>query len=350
MESKPFVTSPFLRYFPVRWRINSGTDPFFSLTHTHGMRTHLLFHHLADEVNRDRDELDKVLISYEITGRFYPIFTVSDFHGATYAFDDSGLSNLRGDLAERLARRVMKRFLQGFDGGFGRLGGLFDKRFNPKSRQNYVVANSENYVLKIGRYPNMILLKKTGKGAWGYQHITDLDGLFDYRYSHKRHLIILESKTGRIDLSAGVLYEKLFMPLKSLFPEANFTYALFADKRFLLDGRHPEYRALQETPVRIFEKLRARGIPSLFFEFNESEKDFESMCRHIFTSYRTYHRQGVTLKGRTVIGDSRIVIFGEGNNRDPYMELERDPASGLFRVTRSPTGVSGSTPGPAVVQ
>ena len=197
-----FSYSPFYRYLPVRWEFHQSQPPVYSITHRHGLSTRFRLHNLADPINHGRRDGEQVLISYEVRGRQYNLYTIDDLNKATYAFDESGMANMRGDLAERVSRRVMKRFLQRFDQHRGRLGGLFDKRFDPKHRENYVVAHNKDYVLKIGHYPNMILLKRTGEGNWGYQHVTDIDGLFDYRYLGKRHLIILESKTGKIDVNA----------------------------------------------------------------------------------------------------------------------------------------------------
>ena len=332
MDSETFSTSPFIRYFPVLWDFYSNNPAVHSLTRTHGLKTKVFLHNITDPYNENRSK-SPVLITYEIRGRRYDLFSLQDLHEATYAFDDEGFSNMKGDLAERVARRVMKRFLQRFDHRHGKLGGLFDKRFNPKKKQNYVVANSRDFILKIGSYPNMILLKKTGHGHWGYQHVTDLDGLFDFRYLGRRHLVIMESKIGKIDINADALFETLFVPLRHLFPEAEFTYVLFAGRDHLLDNRHPEYRILQDTPVRIFKALRKHGIPTMFFEFNESDAEFTGMCRHLITSYRTYHNQNVNFQGQVSISDSHVTIYNPGS-KTPYLNLVRDP-SGMFRISQS---------------
>ncbi|CAM2006078.1 hypothetical protein [Acanthopleuribacter pedis] len=329
-----FTRSPFLKFFPVAWDFFSGEPPVYSITRSHGLNVRFRLLHSTDPINQERTEENKVLIRYEVMGREYDLYTLGDLLCSTYPFDETGIPNIKGEIAERIARRVMKRFLQRFDQHRGKLGGLFDKSFDPKNCTNFVVANTKRFVLKIGRYPNMILLKKTGQGKWGYQHVTDLDGLFDFRYLGKRHLIILESKTGRIDVQAESLYESLILPLKRLFPDATFSYVVFADRRHLLDMRYPEYRILQEAPVRIHEALTKHGIANFFFEFDESESDFQQMCRHLINAYRNYHHERVSFNGNISITDSQIAIF-EPNQRRPYIELERDPVTGLFRVIRS---------------
>jgi len=332
MSSGSFSSSPFERFLPVSWEIAPEWEPVYSLTRSHGMRTRFHLQNLSE--NHIGEEGGQALISYEVAGRRYDLYTLDDLNNAAYSFDEAGLSNMRGDLAERVARRVMKRFLQRFDNKQGKMGGLFDKSFDPKNRQGFVVANTHQHILKIGKYPNMILLKKTGSGKWGYQHVTDLDGLFDFRYLHGRHLIILESKTGKIDVNAEALYETLFVPLRELFPDALFTYVVFALKDHLLDHRHPEYRVLQESPQRIYKALAAAEIPSLFFHFNESESDFVDMCRHLVTCYRTYHRKNVSFQGRVRVTDRKVTIFNPGTVT-PYLDLERDQKSGQYRIVQS---------------
>ncbi len=335
MRRKSFSSSPFFKFLPVRWKIEQDEGPRYSLTKSHGLKTRVHLHNVSSPFNEGRGELESALITYEIEGRHYDIYSMADMVNASYSFDEEGISNMKGDLAERVARRVMKRFLQRFDSHRGRLGGLFNKQFDPKHKENYVVAHCGEFILKIGRYPNMILLRKTGHGDWGYQHVTDLDGLFDYRYMSKRHMIIMESKTGKIDLHPEALYETLFVPLKRLFPEATFTYVLFGNRRTLLDDRNPEYRLLLETPIRLYKALAKHRVPCFFFEFSESDDDFLAMCRHLITSYRTYHHEMVSFQGKVSISDSQIVIFNPGS-KTPYIQMEKDPRTGLFRVSHRP--------------
>lgn len=335
MKDDSIQNSPFYDLLPRAWQLNADEPPVYSVTHSPGLKPRVHYHHLSDPFNAEREGEERALITYELHGRHYDLFNMHDLHTAHYAFDDVGLSNLRGDLAERVARRMMKRFLQRFDKGSGRLGGLFSKAFDPKKREGFVVSHSQDYVLKIGSYPNMILLKKTGTGKWGYQHITDLDGLFDYRYSKtKRVMLLLESKVGKIDVSAGDLYERVFVPLKTLFPDASFTYVLFADRGHLFDKRYPEYRILQDAPTRIYEALRDCGVPSLFFEFAEEPNIFDTMCRHLVNTSRTLKKQSVTIAGTTTVSEDTISIFGPGA-REPYMVLEKD-RNGSYRVVRGP--------------
>lgn len=322
---------PFNEFLPRRWQCSDGEAPVYSVPRSHGLKVKIRLNHGTDKVNTNRDVIDHTLISYEVNERRYDLFTYRDLELATYALDDTGVTNMIGDLAESIARRIMKRFLQLTHRGYGHLGGLFDKRFNPKQRKDFIVASTENYILKIGRYPNMILLKKTGVGKWGFQHVTDLDGLFDYRTGMQRQLVILESKSGKIDQNPETLYEKTIAPMQELFPDAQFSYVLFATKNHLFLPKDPEYRILQKTPERIYESLLKRGVPTMFFCFQETEKDFHEMARHLILSYRSYNAMNFHIKGETEISPDHIRIFEKGN-AIPYIELKKDPESGLFRI------------------
>ncbi|PIE02226.1 MAG: hypothetical protein CSA81_08290 [Acidobacteria bacterium] len=321
-------------YLPIEWEPHENELPVFSLSRTHGLKVKIRLNHSSDKVNQNRDIQDHTLISYEVNERRYDLFTYKDLGHASYALDDTGVTNMIGDLAERIARRLMKRFLQVSHRKIGKLGGLFDKRFNPKMRSNFIVASSQSYVLKIGRYPNMLLLKKTGQGHWGFQHITDLDGLFDYRVGKERHLIILESKSGKIDQNPDLLYQKTFAPMRELFPEAHFSYVLFATRPYLFSSKYPEYRILKKTPERIYRSLLNHGIPSMFFHFREKERDFHEMARHLIQSYRSYHAQTFKVSGETEITPSQVRVFQKGS-ASPFLELTRDPVTGYFKVSKT---------------
>ena len=324
----------FSSFLPQEWKPQEDAPPVYSLSKSHGLKVKIRLNHSSDKVNQGREIQDHILISYEVNGRRYDLFTYRDLEMATYSLDETGITNMIGDLAERIARRLMKRFLQVSHRRLGKLGGLFDKRFNPKKRNNFIVASSREYVLKIGRYPNMLLLKKTGQGNWGFQHITDLDGLFDYRVGKQKHLILLESKSGKIDQNPETLYDKIFKPMKKLFPDAYFSYVLFASKPYLLSSKDPEYRILNNTPERIYRSLMKHGIPTMFFHFRESDQEFHEMARHLIRCYKSYHSITFKVAGETEITPEQIRVFQRGST-SPYLELRKDPDTGLFKVTKS---------------
>jgi hypothetical protein len=329
MQSRATSAYPFEAFQPVQWEIGDGSVPLFSVKRDHGVRGTFLLHNPKDEINEGREFLDRVVVEYQIGRNHYDLFRVSDLFDAGYAFEPKAVGNIMGDAAERVARRITKYFLQHYTRR-GRTGGIFDRRFDPRNRESFIVAHTDRYVLKIDGYPNLVILKKSGKGKYGYENIKELDGLFDYRYGHERHVLVLESKLERIKVRREELVANLFEPLREFFPEARFTYVLFSDREAIYVKKHFERRRrLRHTPLALAETLRREGIGVLFFTFNESRGDFERIAEHLITQHRAITNRRVVLHGRMLVSEREIVLFDGGET--PHLKLVRDRATGLWR-------------------
>jgi hypothetical protein len=320
---------------PVRWQPYAGGEFIYSVKRSHGVRGAFKLHNVNDAINDNRPSLDKILLEYRIGGCSYPVVTVSDMLNSPYPWDAAAQGNILGEVAERIARRITKYFLKHWSKR-GKMGGVFDVGFDPKNRDGYIVAHTEEYVLKIQRYPNLIILRQTGQtgeavhGKFGYENIKELDGFFDYRCGGRRHILVLESKLEKINVNCDDLVNNLFAPLKELFPEAAFSYVLFTDKRSVLSrGEYENLRRLRALPVKIYEELKPRGVDALFFTFNESRDDFERIKDFLITQYRSICNLGVTLQGKTVITDKELTVFDGGET--PHIKLVKDAVTGLWR-------------------
>ncbi len=324
--------NPFSEFIPVRWRPHENDEPVYSVKRNHGVKGAFKLHNVNDAINDNRTPLSKILLEYCIGERSYPIVTAADLLCSTYPWDTAAQGNILGEVAERIARRITKYFLKHWS-KTGKMGGLFDQGFDPKSSDDYIVAHTEEYVLKIRRYPNLIILRQTGEGGrgkFGYENIKELDGFFDYRYAGRRHILVLESKLERINVNCEDLLKNLFRPLSKLFPEAAFSYVLFADKRsVLVRGSHESLRQLKPLPIKIYEELSPHGIDTLFFTFNESRDDFERIKDFLITQYRSIRKLGVTLYGKTVVTDKELIVFDGGET--PHIKLIKDAVTGLWR-------------------
>jgi hypothetical protein len=328
--------SLFSNFEPVGWtpvvRGAEDGDVIFSLRRDHGVRGTFRLHNPNDEINDKRGKLDKVVIEYRIEGISYDLFTIRDLLTAEYSFDARGEGNIIGDIAERIARRVTKYWLK-HNSVHGKTGGIFDKRFNPKERDDFIIANTQQYVLKIRKYPNLVILKKTGRGKFGYENIKEIDGLFDYRYFQQRTILVLESKIEKLAINCDDLLENLFAPLSTLFPDAHFSYVLFTDRNSIYQKRQFERRRqIKQFPNRVYTRLKAHGVATMFFSFNESRNDFERMKDHLVTQYRAINKMGVTLSGRTVITDKELTVFDGGET--PHLKLIKDPHNGMWREVK----------------
>jgi len=244
---------PFYEFQPFEWvpaGAENQTDDshITSIKRNHGIRGHYFLHNPNDEINENRRYLEKVIIEYKINGISYNLFTIGDFFEVDYAFEEKAEGNIMGDIAERIARRITKYFLKHFSRS-GRSGGVFDRRFNPNERNNFIVSHSDQYILKIQKYPNLVILKKTGSGKYGYENIKELDGLFDYRYNDQRHILVLESKLEKININPDTLIRNLFSPLRQLFSNAVFSYILFSEKNSIFKRKKQErVRQLKHQP------------------------------------------------------------------------------------------------------
>ncbi|MBD3317043.1 MAG: hypothetical protein GF344_14750 [Chitinivibrionales bacterium] len=327
---------PFRDFEPVLWqpgRNNESDEGFiYSVTRNHGVSSSYRLHNPRDEINEGRNLLDKVILEYRIGRISYDLFTIRDCFEADYALDPCAGGNIVGDLAERIARRITKYFLKHFSKN-GYTGGIFDKRFNPAERDGFIVTHTDDYLLKIQNYPNLVILKRSGRGKYGYENIKELDGLFDYRYRGNRHILVLESKVDRINVDCDDLVDNLFRPLEELFPEARFSYVLFSDETSIFVKKNfRRRRRLKQLPVRIYERLRREGIGLLCLTFNENTTDFERMRDHLITQYRSVVRLGVTMHGKMVVSPRCITLFDGGET--PHLKLMKDMKHGMWREVK----------------
>jgi hypothetical protein len=332
-KARPTSHNPFTDFQPAVWmpsKIESETGrQIYSIRRNHGVNGQYKLHNLNDAINDDKPLYDKVLVEYVINDCHYPIFTVGNLLSQTYPIDSNGEGNILGDLAERISRRITKYFLQHWDKR-GKMGGIFDQRFDPQNRDDFIVANTSDYILKILRYPNLIILKRSKRGKFGYENIKELDGFFDYRFMSKRHILVLESKLEKINVDCNDLINNLFNPLRQLFPEAQFHYILFTDKYSVYNrAKTNRFRQIKEVPIMIYERLKKEGVGSLFFTFNEGREDFEKIKNFLIVQYRAIKKMSFTIIGKTVLSEKELMVFDGGET--PHIKLIKDPVSGFWK-------------------
>jgi len=337
LKSSRGGSDPFHDFHPVLWNPANPEDPavmdgIYSIKRNHGLNGIYKLHNPNDAINDDRPAPQKILLEYVINGCSYALYTVSDLLAAPYPVDQASAGNIMGDIAERIARRTTKYFLKHWSKR-GHTGGIFDKGFDPTHRDDFIVGSTNDYVLKIDRYPNLIILKRTGRGKFGYENIKELDGFFDYRYGGRRYILVLESKLEKINVNCDDLLSHLFLPLRQLFPDTRFYYVLFTDRNSIyVKHTYARWRQIKQLSVKIHERLSGDGIGTLFFTFNEARDDFERMKDFLILQHRAVRRQAVTLHGKTVISDKELLVFDGGET--PHIKLVKDGASGLWKEVK----------------
>jgi len=304
-----------------------GDSEVYSVLREHGVKGTIHLHNPKDSLNKSNSFLDNVLIEYRIKHHSYPLFTVRDLFLANHSFSEEGRGNILGDIAERISRRITKFFLK-HHSKEGNTGGIFDKRFNPQEKNGYIITNNDQYLLKIQNYPNLIILRKSSKNPWEYDCIKELDGFFDYRYHGKRHILVLESKVDRLNITPTRLIDNLFEPLQELFPKSQLHYVLFSNHHSLFQESNP-YRILRGRPFEIYEKLKEHGVGTLFFSFNETQNQLNKAVSHLITQYKLISHQTVDMTGRIVLEHNKINLYDSGEH--PFMALNRDRDTGLWR-------------------
>lgn len=332
-KKESHLCDPFCEYHPVLWNPRNHQSEFsdiiYSTRRNHGVCGSYKLHNLNDEINEGKCTSAKIIISYKINGSAYPLFTGEDLLNASHSYDTHSAGNILGEIAERISRRVIKYFLKHCS-KYGKTGGVFDKRFDPKNREDYIIQHTNDYILKIQQYPNLIILKRTGRGKYGYENIKELDGFFDYRYMGKQYILVLESKLEKINVDCEDLLSNLFTPLRHLFPDARFYYILISDKNSIyVKNNFDRRRQIKQLPVKIYERLSSEGIGSLFFSFNETREDFEVIKDFLMLQYRTIRNLTLTLHGKTIISEKELTIFDGGET--PHIKLIKDPVSGFWK-------------------
>ncbi|MCF7866587.1 hypothetical protein K9L67_03495 [Candidatus Woesearchaeota archaeon] len=302
-------------------------DEIFCLKRNHGVSSNYVLHNIDDVFNENNSFKDISLIEYRIGDLSYNLFSIDDFNILPYEVSWDTSTNIMGEIRERISRRITKYFLRHFDRDFGKPGGLFNKKFNKDNKDNFNVNHSDNYILKIKNYPNMVILKQGGEGLSGYVPIKELDGLFDYRYKGEKTLIVMESKFQTLNLKSNTksksvkLIDDLFVPLKELFPDRSFYFLLFADKNAIIK-RNSKYNEIKKEPLRIYDFLKKESVDTLFFTFNEKEADYFNMCSHIINQYNFLNKKKMNFNGRVAYSPVNLDVFYNGS-KNPLISLKK---------------------------
>lgn len=321
----------FKDFEPVSWRKNEESNRILSLKSSHGIKTNYSLHNLEDKINESRNGLEKVLISYEVNDLSYDLITLRTIRDMTYGLIDGSKYGLTGFIREEIARRLTKYFLQHFEKKAnsnlergekkhsGKIGGLFNRKFNKEKRDGFIVADSKNYILKVGKYPNLFILKKEGKGIDGYEPIKELDGLFDYRFDDTKNFIIMESKKRGLNLKLvdkngkNKLKKDLIKPLRELFPEYNLFFFLFARRNSILYEK-TNFHSLKKEPENVYESLKKIGVPTLFFPFKETSADYNSMYEHIVLQKDILQKKKINVTANVIYSPNELVIKYNGDS------------------------------------
>lgn len=294
---------------------------FYIFRKNHELPGQLQPRHLDDGINVGKPDLERVVLTYKIGSSISPIFTVDDLLHGHYNFNAHSESSFRGEMMERISRRLIKRFLKYYSPDGKRAGtlGPFNDEFK---RNNYTLEFNEQYELKTRNYPNAVLIEKKWdehKKRLRPRDITDLDGLFFYHFDDEQHLFIVESKAGKWGYTPQrqeKIVRDLIKPLKSLYPDWHLNYLMMSAEDALyhpyrlsekqidaLPKQHRKYigqlgkvKRLNPQAVELYERLTPLGVNTMFFTFNETPEKIKQVKEFLIGVYEKF--TGMQGKGR----------------------------------------------------
>ena len=290
---------------PREWSPQEGEEPIYSVTRTHANRGKYRLHNFTSEQDHTQP-----LIEYTISGRRYPLYTLADLIHSPHRFTSETRHNVIADLAERVAWRNTKKLLNRITIS-SRKEGLFKRGFS--RRDGYVVASTDNLELCVSHYPNMVISEKREEPL-DPRLRAELDGLFNY---HKNMLVVLEVKTGAIDIDVDHLKKDVIGPLREMYNGVTLAYLLFGTENNLFDQRRPKFRVLRKRPLYVYHQLEDIGVPALFLTFDETKEDFERMYRHLAVQDSLRRGENVIFESRVVIAEGRVNVYATGD--DPFL-------------------------------
>ncbi len=194
--------------------------------------------------------------------------------------------NFRGRIGERLLALVLRGFLhqmlqQAQQSGYTQTrGGILQEKRKREGKpfHRHIVHWNERYLLKFDRRTTLVILQKAEQGRELHyvQELsiqkTEIDGLAALYLkrpgeSAQKYLLIAEVNTtehsslypNSFRSRKEGIEDRLFLPLRSLFPDYQLIYALMGHPRALFSGGHP-YPALNPTTTRIARFLDQQGI------------------------------------------------------------------------------------------
>jgi hypothetical protein len=153
-----------------------------------------------------------------------------------------------------------------------------------KAKKEYIIGNSINYILKINKEHRINIIKKDSKNEknkFGFNFISEIDGLIQIKTKkedkNKKEYVILESKTGNINLDKYHIYNDVIIPLKEIYKTRNISYILmgFEDKIF------KKQRILKNNVRDIYLYLKSKHIDFYPISFPFTERKFSLFLQEI---------------------------------------------------------------------
>lgn len=343
---------PFQDMLPYAAKVGRKQKECICQRKNHGVQTKLRTYQANHERNVNVPLEDRVLIECSLNGKSsptaHPLYAAADFTTHRKHLTKEGIAsgdnwtNVRGIFTERYAQRITKYWLQNYSPE-GSLGDFFKKDYN-RSEREYIIRHSGRLILKLHiEYPNMIVLKRTGKGKFGYEPVAEFDGLFHYNYGRQNHILVLETKTDDLSVDPDHVQKKVVPSLQKLYPEVHRSggkiwYVIFGQHTKIFNG--PErWGRLTEGAKNLYLKLRERDIPAFFLTFNEPSEQLNRITQRVVRQYVGAHilqngaQKQVQFTGEVTIRHNGVDI--RDGDEQPGLSFELNPATGEYRLAQN---------------
>lgn len=150
---------------------------------------------------------------------------------------DFNESDLRGTLGEIVARESLRYTIA------KTLRPTSNKLFEFRGDEYVIGGSKRGEVIKFDSQGRIVFLKKTGENQeldkFGFRIISEIDGLIKItqkksRRQRESHYVIIESKTGNIDISASHIQDKILKPYSRIF-ESPVSYVLIGFDNYVFN-------------------------------------------------------------------------------------------------------------------
>lgn len=312
----------FTGFEPARW-VPPGrkNQPVYSLRRSAGVDVYIQPCNLNDPVNEDRSYeqrwLAKMTVQHGRYENIWPLYKVSDFLTQSYAFNATHISNVIGDLAERVDRILVFEMLRSLRPGH--ITTTFAPGADPKKRIGFTLGNTQDHVLKISNNPpNVVMLRKRAqrddvKGL--YEPIKEMDGWFFCQNKRSQHVVYLEVKEQSY-FSHQHWMDHLITPSREMFPDATHTIVFMTDnEKLFMDN---PWRALKNPAVQMYKKMKEEGVASVFLPHPLNTHQRTQLRNHIISTFSLHAKTPATIPTTTTIPSMDEVIVRNGAEAPLY--------------------------------
>ncbi len=278
------MTNPFQPYLTQRYCPDLET----TVDDSHSCeRDYLTLPRIYSPEVRIHKSTEKIIARIGTSG--YELFSLKDLIGFEGVLTQRTPRHFQGVFGERLLSLLMDSFISQLVAETEDVGGVIREKGH-FARRGYVAAYNNDFLLKVDTPCTFVLLTKTEEHhmaayrqeKFGLQS-TEIDGLAYLHSNSTKYLVIGEVSTRNskeLHLNSWEteenLEDKLFGPIRSLFPEHELVYLLAAPRKALL---HKGKKRLKKRARVVVETLEQIGVQPILIPLPNTEPTLTELSR-----------------------------------------------------------------------